>query len=156
MSISYSLVGQADLLEKKGRKYTYKGVVYKCKELSTIYKDNQEAMDLYISGRSHKKAANLTAYIGLGFIGLGLGSGLAGSIAGGDIGLVGLILGVLSAGVGIVLEIVAITPRIVGNRKLKKARKTFNFEMIERHGYKSDTSLLFGVTKNGIGLVMQF
>ena len=56
---------------------------------------------------------------------------------------------------GLVAENIALIPGIWGPRKLKKALNTFNYEMIERHGYQSDTSLSLGITKNGLGFVLQ-
>ena len=147
--ISFSAVGQADLLTKKGFKYYYKDKKYKCKELGIVYKESQNALDLYNSGRGNVKAANILGYTGLGFIVLGTGGLFTDSFE-------GVILGGLSILTGLVVELIALVPRGIGNGKLKKARKTFNFEMIERKGYNSDTSLSLGITRNGFGFVYQF
>jgi len=65
---SFSATSQADLLEKKGRKYLYKGKQYKCKELSSIYSQSKDAYKLYKSGKRKKKVARIFAYTGLGLL----------------------------------------------------------------------------------------
>ena len=140
---------QNNLLEKSGRKYTYKDEVYKCKELGDVYKIHQESLDLYNSGRANKRAANVVAIVGVPFA-------LGGFILTSSGSIEGLIFGILSIAASVVIELVALIPRGAGSAKLRKARKTFNFEMLERHGYQSETSLVFGVTTNGLGLVYQF
>jgi len=149
--ISFSAMGQADLLEKKGRKYYYKGKVYKSSYLGAIYNQSPEAYRLFKSGKKKKKRAMIFALTGLGLMGTGallartgVDFGPAQVIGGGMIGL------------GVISEIIAIFPAIGGHRRMKKALKTFNHDMIERHGFQSETSLVFGVTGNGVGFVIQF
>ena len=148
--ISISSFGQTKHLEKKGNRYIFEGKEYKCKELGQVYSAYEVSLDLYDSGRSKKRVARNMSYIGIGIIGVGIGGGLiVGDIAG------AVVAGLSIAG-GVVLELIALAPRGIGNGKLRKARKEFNYEMIRRHGYKEDTSLIFGVTGNGMGLVYQF
>ena len=146
---SYGAMGQAELLSKKGSKYYYKEKEYECKELSVVYADHNESMNFYTSGRSNIRAANMMTYVGLGFIVIGVGMASGGRFDRG-------IAGGFSIAAGLLLEIIGLIPRGIGKGKLSKAMKTFNFEMIERHGYNADQSLSFGMTGNGIGLVYQF
>ena len=148
--ISISSFGQTKLLEKNGNRYIFEGKEYKFKELGQVYSTHEVSLDLYNNGRNKKRVARNMSYIGVGIIGLGIGGGLIV----GDVS--GAIVAALSIAGGVVLELIALAPRGIGNRKLRKARKEFNYEMIERHGYKEDTSLIFGVTKGGVGLVYQF
>ena len=66
------------------------------------------------------------------------------------------IVGGLSLTLGALLELVGLVPRLLGAKKLRRARSTFNFEMIERHGYKIESDLSFGMTRNGAGFVYSF
>lgn len=147
---SSSAIGQADLVTKKGSKYYYKGDQYKCKELGIIYKDSEEAMDIYSSGRKNVKSANFTAYLGIALIVVGLG------VAVNSDSFQGVIAGSLSIVIGLVVEVVALVPLGIGKGKIRKAMNIFNFDMIERHGYQEEPSVSLGVTKNGIGLVYHF
>ena len=147
--ISFSASGQANLLEKRGGNYYYKGQKYQCDELSEVYEEYQVALDLYFSGRNSKRAANIVAITGVPFV---LGGVLG--LASGDFG--GQIFGAFSLVAGSLLELVALIPRGIGGRKLRKARKIFNYEMIDRHGYNEDVSISFSQTPNGLGLVMNF
>jgi len=146
---SLSTYCQADLLEKVKGKYFYKGNVYQQKELGSVYEILQESLDLYISGMKRRKSSNVFTYIGLPFtVGgiLGLSSD----------GLDNIVFGGISFLIGGIIELVAIFPRLEGNHKLRKALRTFNYEMIERYGYQSDTSLSLGMTGNGLGFVYCF
>ena len=139
--------GQADLLTKKGKKYFYKDQVYKCIELGAVYKENQESLHLYELSRQLTKIANVSAIIGIPlFLG---GAVLALSDKNKR-------LGVVAAESAIWLELLAIIPRLFGAHNLNKARKTFNLEMIRRHGYKEAVSISFTETANGVGIVFQF
>ena len=142
--------GQDNHLEKKGKRYIFNGKEYKCKELGEVYSTYQPSLELYLSGRKMKRRARNMSYVGLGLIGGGIGVGLAV----GDVE--GAVVAGLSIAGGILIEIIALAPRGIGNAKLKKARKEFNYEMIRRHGYDSDVSLSFGLTTNGVGLVYSF
>ena len=144
-----SAFGQADLLEKKDRLYLYKGSSYKCKELSPIYSQSPEAFKLYMSGKKKKKRARVFAYVGLGLMSSGVLAILTDDITTEVFGAGGFLL-------GLVCELIAIAPTIRGSIKFKRALETFNYEMIEKHGYQSETSLVFGVTGNGLGLFFQF
>jgi hypothetical protein len=147
--ISFASFGQADLLEKKGRKYIYKGKVYKSSYLGSIYSQSPEAYKLFKSGKKKTRRAKIYGLTGLGLIGVGFSSiqfqDFNIAVIGGGV----IVLGVISG-------TIAIFSAIGGHRRLKKALKTFNYDMIERHGYQSDTALAFGVTHNGLGFVLQF
>lgn len=145
-----SCFGQTKQLENKGERYFFDGKEYKCKELGEVYKTYQVSLDLYNEGRKKKRVARNMAFVGLGLIAGGVGVGLAV----GDIP--GAVIAGLSIAGGIAIELIALAPRALGNSKLRKARKEFNYEMIRRHGYKSDTSLSISVTQNGVGFVMSF
>ena len=146
---SCAALGQAELMSKKGSKYYYKNKIYNYKELGTVYAGHDEALEIYMSGRGNIRGANVMAYTGLGMILLGVAMASGGRLDGG-------ILGGFSIATGVLLEVIGLIPRGIGKSKLSKAMKTFNFDMIERHGYNTDPSLSFGMTRNGIGLVYQF
>jgi hypothetical protein len=144
-----SVTAQSNLLLKEKGKYFYNEKEYKCEELGDVYINYPESLITYISGRRNKRAANVVAITGVPFL-IGGAIGLASD----DIG--GVIFGAFSFVSGGLLTIISLIPRGIGNAKLQKARKMFNYEMIERHGYREDTSLSIGVTPNGVGLVYQF
>jgi hypothetical protein len=149
MLISFSATGQANLLEKKGGEFMYRGESYTSSELDLVYENHLESMDLYLSGLRYKEVANIIAILGIPFLvggGIGLVSG----------GFSPKALGALLIVSGGIIELIALVPKGVGNWKLRKARRTFNYDMIERQGYNTDTSLSFRVTGNGLGLVYQF
>lgn len=141
--------GQVDLISKNGSDYIYRNDVYKSNELAELYMQSQNALDLYKSGRKYRTVGRTIGYAGLALIVTGL-VGLATDqkdfmlFDGGAIGI------------GLLLELIAIAPIIKGSYNLNKALKTFNYEMIERHGYQSDTSLSINVTGNRVGLIMTF
>ena len=148
--ISISVAGQANLLEKKGNLYFYKGQTYECSELDIVYKEHQESYDIYLSGLKSKNASYTVALLGIPFL---VGGGLGLISAGFNPKIVGPLL-LLSGGI---IELIGlIIPKKIGNRKLRKAQSKFNHKMIEQHGYNSDASLLFGATENGLGFVFQF
>jgi len=150
LMVSFSLLGQADILTKKGKKYYYKGEDYKCKELGPIYEQVPEAIQKYESGLSHKKTARILTFAGLGLIGAGIAIPFFSHSFG------PLVIGGLSIMGGITVQIVAIFPRIRGGNQIRKAKDIFNFEMIKRHGYDNRSSLSLNSTSNGIGLVLTF
>jgi hypothetical protein len=148
--ISFSAAGQADLLEKKGGKFYYKGKVYKREYLGSVYTQSPEAYRLFKSGIKNNTRAKIFGLTGAGLIGGGiLLAVIIDSIATLTIGAGAIVLGVISADIALVFV-------IKGHVRLKKAFNTFNHEMIEKHGYQTDTSLNFGVTNNGLGFVYQF
>jgi len=147
--ISFSVLGQDYFLEKKGDIYFYKGQLYSFDELAILYEDHPASMDLYLSGKRSKIGAKIFAILGIPFLvggGLGLASG----------GFNPKILGPLLILTGGAIELIALIPKGVANRRFRKARRLFNYEMIERHGYQSDTSLSLAATGNGVGFVLQF
>jgi hypothetical protein len=146
---SCSVMGQQDLLIKKEQDYYYQNTRYKCKELGPIYRQNKESYELYISGRKFKKIGQISAYTGAGLI-------MAGVAVAPGVSLQNKNTGLLIVGVGLFFEMLAITPLLIGRRNLIKARQTFNFKMLERHGFKSDTSLSLAPTHNGFGLLLSF
>jgi len=125
------------------------GKTYSSKQLGEVYIEYNKSMDLYLSGESNKRAANIIAIIGAPFV----VGGIIG-VTSGDYG--GVVLGALSLVAGGIIEIVALIPRGVGSSKLQKARRIFNYEMIERHGYNAETALSISATENGLGFVFQF
>lgn len=148
--VTVASFGQTKQLEKKGKRYLFEGKEYKCKELGDVYSSYQTSLDLYNAGRRKKRVARNMSYIGLGLIGGGIGAGLAV----GDVE--GAVVAALAIAGGIVIEIVAFVPRGLGNGKLQKARREFNYEMIRRHGYNEVGSVSLGLTNNGLGLVYSF
>jgi len=139
---------QADLIEKYKNRYYYQGKTYKQNELSKIYVLYPESFDLYIRGGKEVTLANIIAVASLPII------------FGGVVGLTSdaenkTFAKICLAG-GVLLELIAIYPRVKGNRKLKDALELFNFEMIERHGFKQSTSLSFGFNQYGLGLTFSF
>ena len=147
------------LLEKKGRKYYFDGQKYKCKELTPVYERHLPALSTYLNGRKDKHKSKVMAWTGLA----GLVGGFAITVGGvasafgssNDSGFQ-IVFGLVTMGAGLGLEIASIVYSVRGRSKLKKARREFNIEMIERHGYESDLSLSLETTQNGIGLVMRF
>ena len=147
--ISLSVTGQSYLLEEKGDDYLYKGQLYSIDELDVLYEDHQKSMDLYLSGLRNKDDAYTIALLGIPFI---VGGGLGLMSGGFSPKIIGPLL-ILSGGA---IELIALIQKPIGNWKLRRARSHFNYNMIERHGYQSDISFAFGVTNNGMGLVLQF
>ncbi len=150
MLFAINICGQDYLLDKKGSSYFYNGKEYKCKQLGIVYIEHEEAFDVYRSGRrSHDAGKYLgiggIATIGVGFMVLAYANNVYGRVYGG--------ITILS---GMLVEAVAVFYLIRGSIKLNKARKIFNFKMLERHGYNSELSLMIGGTRNGIGLIAQF
>ena len=143
---SYSVMGQTDIMTIDGSKYYYKGEVYKCKELGPIYEQSEKALNLYNSGRKYYKVANFTFGLGFGIFGLAIvfASGQHWEETAISLGAAGL------------LGLLALIPRIVGDQKVGLAREAFNFNMLERHGYKSEYSLNIGTTINGMGITLIF
>jgi len=155
---SVSAQGQADLLTKKGSKFYYQDKKYKCKELDPIYEQHCISFDLYNSGLRLKRCGRINGYVGLGLFALGLGGVVLGAeniVTRGSLNYLGVIGG-LSIGASFILEVVAIIQKIRGGHKLKKARRLFNIEMIERHGYKEEVSISFGQTTHGLGIAVDF
>ena len=146
---AFSVKGQPDFLTKKGNGYFYKNNKYNWKELGAVYKESEAASDLYKSGRTYKIMGQTTAYIGAGVIMAGI------SVAPG-VSLQNKSTGFIIVGAGLFLELVAITPLIIGKQKLRQAMETFNFDMIKRHGYETEKSLSLSGTNNGFGLELQF
>jgi len=148
--ITSSAMGQADLLMKKKSIYYFKNKEYKCEELGVVYKDHPKSLELYYSGKSVANISGTIGYIGLGFLVAGFGVTFTSD------GYGSAAVGGLSIIVGLLFEVVALVPLSIGKNKLKKARRLFNFDMMEKHGYESNPSLSFGATGNGLGLVYQF
>lgn len=141
---------QADLVSKEGTKYFYKNKEYKCEDLQPIYADSPEALEYYLSGRKSYSSARIMGYTGLTVI------LLSGALMLGNGNLEGFIIGGLGIAGGLIIEIIALVPLGRGSIKMKKAMNTFNYEMIEKHGYGKEVSLSIGYTGNGVGLVYSF
>ena len=144
---SLSAYGQADLLSKNQGKYFYKERVYKCVELGVVYKEHKESLDIYKSSIKMTNVANLSAFIGLPLFLGGIGWASSDENRG---------LGAVAMGSAVLLELLAIIPRVVGAYRLTKARRTFNYEMIRRHGYKEGVSISINQTPSGVGFVLSF
>lgn len=57
---------------------------------------------------------------------------------------------------GALKELAALVLFVSGKTNLYKARKEFNFRMLEIHGYDSEISTGLSETQNGFGLIAQF
>jgi len=146
---SFVAFGQSDLIEKVGSNYMYRGEVYKCKEMGPIYQKSERSLKLYNAGRTYKTISSIIGYTGLGLI-------LTGTLGVSGLKSDFVLFRTSTLATGLFLELIAIAPSLIGSKKLKKAFQTYNFEVLEREGYKPDTSLAFGVTKNRLGFVLQF
>ncbi|MDF1694505.1 MAG: hypothetical protein P1U56_01650 [Saprospiraceae bacterium] len=152
--------GQADFLAKNGSNYFYKGKGYKYKELTPIYKQHEPAYKMYMEGVGLRKKASRNGLNGLYLI----GGGALAVYALSSLPILSLddspnpytSIGVIAVLGGYVLEIIALIQRFKGDSKLRKAVDIFNLGVIEKHGYKQETSLHLNQTSNGIGLVFSF
>ena len=148
--LSVSSFAQTPQLELKGKLYYFEGKTYTCKELNELYHTHGPSLNLYLDGRKRVRVARNMAYTGLGLMATGVVTGAA-------IGDVeGAVVGVLFVVGGLTLELISLAPRAIGNDRIRKARREFNYEMIRRHGYQEDPSLSFGMTGNGVGFVISF
>ena len=140
------VIGQADIVTIEGSRYYYKGEEYKRSELGPIYKQSEEAYQLYNSGIMFSKISKVTVDIGLVALGVGIffASGRDWNAA----------VPAFYSAIGI--GILAIIPKINSSLKMSSARQTFNFEILEREGYNSSYSLDIGGVTNGIGLFFNF
>ncbi|MDF1694504.1 MAG: hypothetical protein P1U56_01645 [Saprospiraceae bacterium] len=156
----FSGFGQGEFLVKNGSNYFYKGKGYKYKDLTPIYRQHEPAYKIYMEGVDLRKKASRNGLNGLYLIGGGaltvlVGSSVADSNL--DISPNGYAaFGTIAVLGGYIIEIIALTQRFKGDSKLRNAVDVFNFGVIEKHGYKQETSLLLGQTSNGIGLVLSF
>lgn len=138
------------LLDKNGSSYFYNGKEYKWKELGSVYRQYDKAFNIYQSG---KRSLNTAKYLAIGGA-VSIGVGYFAAQASDNIS--GLAYGGLAIIAGVLVETVALVYLVRGKLKASKARKKFNFEMLERHGYNSEVSLVFGGTRHGVGLIVQF
>ncbi|MEM9547723.1 MAG: hypothetical protein AAGA77_17205 [Bacteroidota bacterium] len=155
--IVFQSFGQNKVLVKKNKYlYSFDGKLYAFEELGSVYELHEPALKRYKSGRNHKKISKILGWSGLGlFVGgivvgvSGIESAFSNSTSTIEAGLAMMVL-------AIPVELTAIVFRIIAGSKLRKARKIFNLEMLERHGYRSEAYLSFGTTPNGLGLVLTF
>ena len=148
--LAINVCGQDYLIDKRGGSYYYQGKEYKCKQLGIVYIEYEEAFNIYHSGKRNFNTAKYLAIGGIVSIGVGFMVMLNSK------NVYGLVYGGITVLTGMLVESVALFYLIKGDIKTSKARKKFNFEMLERHGYNSEVSLVFGGTKNGFGLIVQF
>jgi len=154
---SINALSQVDLLSKEGSKYYYIGNKYNYKELDFIYELHQPALELYLSGRQLRIHAKKSGLIGLG---LWIG-GVTLIVTGAESPRSSWYpnefasFATFSLMGSFILEIIALVQRIKGGKKLKRAKNIFNYHMIEKHGYQSDNSFSFGITKNGLGFIYE-
>ena len=147
--LSCSVAGQVDLLGIRNGEYFYQDRLYKANELEEVYAVHLESLGMYLTGRNNIRAANFIAKLGIPIIFGGFGGMASGDYRATKIGR-------SAAFIGGIIELIGLIPRIVGNSRRNKAFNLFNNEMIDRQRNNTDTSLLFGVASNGVGLVFQF
>jgi len=143
---STTVFSQADILTIDGAKYYYNGKEYKCKDLGPIYQESEKANEIYKNANLSYNISNIMAVTGM--VSLGVGIGFAASDK-------WLEATSFFAGT-VVLGLASLIPRTVGDQQMGNAKDAFNFDMIERHGYNSDTTLSFESNENGISLVLNF
>ncbi|MDF1694502.1 MAG: hypothetical protein P1U56_01635 [Saprospiraceae bacterium] len=149
--LSNALVGQTDLIQKKGSKYLYKEKIYRCQDLGVVLRNNPEAYQVYLSSRKTTSIANTMLY-----------GGIASS-------LTGLVIGsnaekfsrnatatLLFLGGGVIAAIFSLIPRGIANSKLLKSIKIFNFQEIEQNGYQLQSNGQLHQVDHGIGFVFNF
>lgn len=141
-----SIFGQAEIMTRKGSTYHYKGKEYKCKDLGPIYKESENATKIYKRGKSLYTLSNVTAITGM----LSLGVGIV--FAADDKWLEATSFFAST----VILGLVSLIPRTLGDYIMENAQDAFNFDMIERHGYNSGTTLSIESNENGISLVLNF
>ncbi|MEM9546029.1 MAG: hypothetical protein AAGA77_08645 [Bacteroidota bacterium] len=156
--LSASVGAQSHLLIKKGSEYHFQNEIFHFGELDKVYVNYKPSLEVYNLGFRKRDLSKNVALAGLYLFGGGVLLSYLGAdalIANGG-GSTALVVGLLSIGSSIILEFVAIGMSVNAGGLLKEARYTFNEVMIQRHGYKSEATLSFGMMKNGIGLVYSF
>ena len=144
--ISATVFSQADLLKSNGSKYYYKGKMYKIKELGPIFNQSEKALKFYKRGKLYNKVSTYTAAIGMVTIGIGIGFAANNDWP----------KATATFAATVILGLVSLIPRVMGDKEMEKAKDAFNIDMIQRHGYNFEPTLTLVDTKNGVGLVYQF
>ena len=147
---TFTAYGQDFLLNKSGSSYFYKGQEYKCKDLSIVYSGYDLPLNLYNDGRNKLKSSISYAIGGALVFGVGYGTLALWSDK------YGRLIGRTALASGVLTELAAFVLLVTGKTNIRKARREFNFRMLEIHGYNSGVSIGFSETKNGIGMVVQF
>ena len=136
----------ADRLTSRGGNVYLNGRSLSVPEIQERFSIDPEAWRMYQSGRSRRSAGKTMSTVGLAAIGVGLITISVGidseeaAIAGGVITMI-----------GIPVSIVGLVMKGSGSRTIRNSVDTYN-----RRNVASNVEVNFGLTQNGIGLVMKF
>ncbi len=156
-----SALGQGEEIKESRGFYYYQNAKYKIQDLEPILANQPQAFTLFIEGKRRLKIANILGIISLVEVGVGVFS--FASIQEPNNPLEAVLLtsvnaelrtmGSLLVGGGIICGIFSLTNRTSGIKMMDNAIQIFNSKNIPP-GLQSN--LRFGLTGNGIGLVLGF
>jgi len=150
--ILFTLNGYAQdyLLDKYETTYFHHRKEYTWNELDDVYMESEKALNIYNNAKSDLNRAENYAVVGALTLGIGITTFWLGTNGH------KLIYGDLILVTGSLIEVGALIYLLRGKGKLIKARRVFNFEMMERYGYESGVFIGLGGTGNGVGVVLKF